>query len=266
MRPTCAVIPAAGKATRLYPLTYAVPKELLPVGPFPAMQHVVAGVIAGGITDIIVVTAEGKGAIREHFDIACERGEIDATFTYVIQEIQRGLGDAVATARAAVGDRPFVVALGDALIVEPQPGELLRRMQAVFEESNADAVVVVERIDPADTVKYGIVAPVGEPGDAVKLCDLVEKPEPQEAPSNLAICGRYVFRPAIFDYIAVQRPGSGGEIQLTDALANLTRSGGAVYACPLAEGQRRLDIGNLRSYYRAVAKLAGPLLDTSLPD
>jgi len=147
------------------------------------------------------------------------------------------------------------------VIVGAGGGELLRRMQTVFERNDADAVVAVHQIAPAATVKYGIVAPGQAIGDGVELLDLVEKPEPDAAPSNLAICGRYLLKPVIFDYLTRQAPGIGGEIQITDALASLARSGGAVYACPLCEGEKRLDVGDLQTYYQAVVELAGPILD-----
>ncbi len=260
MKPTCAVIPAAGKGTRLYPLTYAVPKELLPLGPCPTIQHVVADITAAGVNDIVIVTAQGKDAIREHFDALGERGEIDATFTYVIQKEQRGLGHAVHTAEAAVGGRAFLVALGDDVIAGSQPGGFLRRMQTIFEQNEADAVVAVHQIEPADTVKYGIVAPGEASGDGIRLLDLVEKPQPENAPSNLAICGRYLLNPVIFEYLAKQAPGVGGEIQITDALSNLASCGGGVYACPLRDDEKRLDVGDLQTYYQAVVELAGPIL------
>jgi len=260
MKPTCAVIPAAGKGTRLYPLTYAVPKELLPLGQCPTIQHVVADLAAAGVNDIVIVIAPGKDAIREHFGALGERGEIEATFTYVTQRDQRGLGHAVYTAEAAVGGRAFVVALGDAVIVGSAYGELLRRMQTVFEENDADAVVAVQQIEPADTVKYGIVAPGEASGDGIRLLDLVEKPQPENAPSNLAICGRYLLKPVIFEYLAKQAPGVGDEIQITDALSSLASCGGAVYACPLRDDEKRLDVGDLQTYYQAVVELASPLL------
>ena len=261
MKPTCAVIPAAGKGTRLYPLTYAVPKELLPLGQCPTIQHVVLEISAAGVKDIIVVTADEKRAIQDHFDVLMENGETDAAFTYVTQQEQRGLGDAVHAAEAAVAGRAFIVALGDAVIVGSAPGELLGRMQRVFEENEADCVVAVREVPPADTVRYGIIAPGETCGEAIRVTDLVEKPEPDQAPSNLAICGRYIFTPAIFAHLATQEPGTGGEIQLTDAMASLARSGQPVYACPLEKGERRLDVGSLKTYYRAVVELAGSLLE-----
>lgn len=260
MIPTCAVIPAAGRGTRLYPLTYAVPKELLPLGQCPTIQHVVHEIVAAGIKDIIVVSAEEKHSIRHHLEVLIENGETDATFTYVIQQQQRGLGDAVHTAEAAVAGRAFIVALGDAVIVGSAPGQLLRRMERVFAETEADCVVAVREVSQADSIKYGMIVPGDACGDAIRVMDLVEKPKPDEAPSKLAICGRYIFSPTIFAHLARQAPGTGGEIQLTDAMASLARSGSRVYACALGEGERRLDVGDLQTYYRAVAELAGPLL------
>ena len=261
MKPTCAVIPAAGKGTRLYPLTYAVPKELLPLGQCPTIQHVVLEIGAAGGKDIIVVTAKEKRAIQEHLDVLARNGETDAAFTYVTQQEQRGLGDAVYTAEAAVAGRACIVALGAAVRVGSAAGVLLGRLQRGVEENAAECVVAVREVAPADTVRYGIIAPGEISGDAIRVSDLVEKPEPAEAPSNMAICGRYIFSPAIFAHLAKQGPGTGGEIQLTDAMASLARSGKPVYACPLEERERRLDVGNLETYYRAVVEVAGPLLE-----
>ncbi|MFP3903920.1 MAG: sugar phosphate nucleotidyltransferase [Armatimonadota bacterium] len=259
MKPICALIPAGGRGTRLQPLTYAVPKELLPLGAYPTIQHVTDEVVAAGIRDIIVVTGAQKRLIEDHLDELKRRGETSANFLYVSQEEPRGLGDAVAAGRAAVNDRPFVVALGDGVIRSRQDESLLSRMIDIFDEKDAAAVIGVEQVVQEECRKYGICVPAEEDYSEegpVRLCDLVEKPEPENAPSTLAICGRYIFKPVIFDYIAALTPGKGGEIQLTDAIADLARAGEPVYAVPLSGGEHRLDVGNLKTYYEAVAELA----------
>lgn len=257
MQPECAVIPAGGKGTRLRPLTYAVPKELLPLGAMPTIQHVVNDITAAYINTVIVVTGPGKRAIEDHLDAMRRHNDTDAAFVYVGQKEQLGLGDAVRAAAPAVGNRAFIVALGDGVISGSQPGCLLNRMSAAFDHLEADAVVAVESIAPEDTVKYGIVCPGKHIGEVVQLEGLVEKPRPQDAPSNFAICGRYVFSPIIFEYLARLQPGVGGEIQLTDALSALARNRGRVYACPLQHGEHRLDVGSITTYYDAVADMAG---------
>ncbi|MFO7947282.1 MAG: sugar phosphate nucleotidyltransferase [Armatimonadota bacterium] len=259
MKPMCALIPAGGRGTRLQPLTYAVPKELLPLGAYPTIQHVTDEIVAAGIEDIIVVTGSEKRLIENHLDEVKRRGETTAEFIYVSQDEPRGLGDAVAAGRAAVNDRPFVVALGDGVIVGSQVGALLSRMLKVFENNDASAVVAVERVEREQCRKYGICVPAGDGEGAdgpIRLCDLVEKPEPEDAPSTLAICGRYIFKPVIFEYIGALSAGKGGEIQLTDAIADLARGDEAVYAVPLIGEEHRLDVGNVKTYYQAVAELA----------
>ena len=255
MKPLCAVIPAGGKGTRLYPLTYAVPKELLPLGPVPTIQHVVDELVAAGIDDIIVVTGPGKRAVEDHLDEIRRRDQTTARFTYVSQKHQMGLGDAVNAAAAAVGDRAFAVALGDGIIAGPERASLLGRMLALHEREGAAAVIAAQEVARDDVGRYGIFTP-GEPcADGFAVTDLVEKPAADDAPSTLAVCARYVFAPVIFDYLEAQAPGSGGEIQLTDAIAAMARDAGGVYACPLRADERRLDVGSIESYYDAVASV-----------
>lgn len=259
MKPTCAVIPAGGRGTRLQPLTYAVPKELFPLGPYPTIQHVTQEITAAGITDILVITGPEKRLIEDHLDEVKRRGETEANFAYVSQEEPLGLGDAVLCTAPVVGERPFVVALGDGVITGPAQGGLLERMMRLFETHEADAVISVERVSRQDTGRYGICVPSAELEDCVRLSDLVEKPDPEQAPSRLAICGRYIFTPTIFERIGTLTPGAGGEIQLTDAIADLARSGGRVLAVPLKAAEHRLDVGNPSSYYEAVDELAGDM-------
>lgn len=254
MKPTCAVIPAGGKGTRLYPLTYAVPKELLPLGPVPTIQHVVDELVTAGIEDIIVVTGAGKRAVEDHLDELSRRGETTARFAYVSQKQQMGLGDAVNAAAGAVGERAFVVALGDGIIAGPTRASLLLRMLAMYEREDARAVVAAQQVPEVDIPRYGIFAPGEKCRDGFSVVDLIEKPPIERAPSNLAVCARYVFHPTLFDYLGRQAPGTGGEIQLTDAIATMARDCGGVYACPLAPDECRLDVGNLNSYYDAVRR------------
>jgi len=233
-----AVIPAAGQGTRMLPLTRAVPKELLPVVDRPVLQWVVDEARQSGIEEVIFVVSDRKPAIREHFadtdalarDLR-QRGKDELAervadigrgvrFTWVTQTEQRGLGHAVLTAREAVGDEPFAVMLGDTIIA-PDAGEPagLAQLLAMHAQTGGSAVSV--RTVPADQVhRYGIVdgEPIDEAQRTYRLHRLIEKPAPGEAPTRLAIAGRYVFAPTIFEHLGRVQPDAGGEIQLTDAM------------------------------------------------
>jgi len=243
-----AVIPAAGKGTRLRPLTDLLPKECLPVGRRPVLQHVVQEALSCGLRQLAVVTGPRKlelGRCLEPF--AVQSGiELDLA----IQEPPRGLGDAVLTCRSWVGDSPFAVLLADT-IIESRLSPLLCRMIKAHHKHRAAATIAVEAVPDHHVQSYGIVAPKGQPGPAFALRDVVEKPAPDRAPSNLAIAGRYVFEPVIMDALARGKPGHGGEIQLTDAIRVLIRRRLPVYAVPLGLEDRRHDIGNFATYYRA---------------
>jgi UTP--glucose-1-phosphate uridylyltransferase len=252
-----AVIPAAGLGTRLFPLSYAIPKELLPLGPKPAIQLVVEELRAAGLQDFVLIIGKTKGAIAEHFAMLREQDPAFAAdrvqVRCVEQEAPRGLGDAVLCAAEHVaGD--FCVALGDAVIWGDRCGDLVRRMLRVRETTGAAVVVGAQEVALEDTSRYGILQP-GEAGadEAVRVLDLVEKPGPERAPSRLAICARYVLSHEVFAVLRDLAAGHGGEVQLTDALRTLARDQLA-YAVPLQPDEERWDVGSLEGYGRASVK------------
>ncbi|QRX92734.1 MULTISPECIES: UTP--glucose-1-phosphate uridylyltransferase GalU [Streptomyces] len=268
-----AVIPAAGLGTRFLPATKATPKEMLPVVDKPAIQYVVEEAAAAGLSDVLMVTGRNKRPLEDHFDRNYELEEALhrkgdgsrlakvlessdlATIHYVRQGNPKGLGHAVLCAAPHVGDQPFAVLLGDDLIDPRDP--LLRRMIEVREEHGGSVVALME-VDPANIHLYGCAAaaPTGD-DDVVTVSDLVEKPEPAEAPSNLAIIGRYILDPAVFEVLRKTDPGRGGEIQLTDALQVLAAHpelGGPVHGV-VFKG-RRYDTGDRGDYLRAIVRLA----------
>jgi UTP--glucose-1-phosphate uridylyltransferase len=235
-----AIIPAAGLGTRVLPATKAVPKEMMPVADKPTIQYVVEEAAASGVTDITFVTSRNKSAIEDHFDEQPElqavlerKGDFEklakvtgpselARFSFVRQPEPRGLGHAVLMARPVIGDEPFSVLLGDDLIVHP-PRPCLRQLMDVYERTGA-SVIAVMRV-PRDMIsRYGVVTvdPAGQlDARTFRVCDTVEKPAATEAPSDLAVIGRYVFTPRIFDLLETTAPGAGGEVQLTDAIREL---------------------------------------------
>lgn len=268
--PRKAVIPAAGLGTRFLPATKAVPKELLPVVDTPAMEYIVAEAAGVGLTDVLVVTGRGKEAIADHFDRAPEledalekKGDIDrlaavrrsaelAAVHFVRQGAPRGLGHAVLCADAFVGDEVFAVLLGDDMVDERD--ELLLPMLDAQAEHGGHVVALMEVPRHAVSL-YGCVA--AEPTDregVVRVSDLVEKPAPDEAPSNLAIIGRYVLAATIFGALRETPPGRGGEIQLTDALRRQVEAGVPVHGVVFRG--RRYDTGDRGDYLRAVVRLA----------
>ena len=269
-----AVVPVAGRGTRLLPLTKSQPKEMLPVGRKPVVQYVVDELTRCGIGRLLFVTGPGKTAIENHFDIDAElianlrqtgKEELleelafereDVEYFYTRQRRQLGLGHAVLCARAVVGQQPFVVALGDSIIGLHAESQVVRMMIEQFEESRADGVIAFEEVPREDVVQYGIAQPRSGAGDVFELADLIEKPEVADAPSNLAVAARYVFSPKIFDYLARTPPGKGNEIQLTDAIRMLMSDGHKVLGVRLPNGQRRFDIGNFQSYFEAFAEFA----------
>jgi UTP--glucose-1-phosphate uridylyltransferase len=269
-RPTKAVIPAAGLGTRFLPATKAIPKELLPVVDIPAMEYIVAEAAGVGLTDVLVITARGKEAIADHFDRAPEleaalekKGDADrlaalrrsadlADVHFVRQGAPRGLGHAILCADAFVGDEVFAVLLGDDLVDERDP--LLQPMLDVQAEHGGCVVALMEV--PRHSVSlYGCVAaePTGTDG-VVRVTDLVEKPAPEDAPSNLAIIGRYVLAPSIFETLRHTDPGRGGEIQITDALRHQAMAGEPMHGV-IFRG-RRYDTGDKADYLKAVVRLA----------
>jgi UTP--glucose-1-phosphate uridylyltransferase len=269
-RPSKAVIPAAGLGTRFLPATKAIPKELLPVVDVPALEYIVAEAAGVGLTDVLVITARGKDAIADHFDRAPEieaalekKGDGDrlaavrrsaelANMHFVRQGNPRGLGHAILCADAFVGDEVFAVLLGDDLVDERD--ELLQPMLDVQAEHGGCVVALMEV--PRHSISlYGCVAaePTGKDG-VVKVTDLVEKPAPEDAPSNLAIIGRYVLAPSIFDTLRGTEPGRGGEIQITDALLQQVNAGEPMHGVVFRG--RRYDTGDKADYLKAIVRLA----------
>jgi UTP--glucose-1-phosphate uridylyltransferase len=248
---THAVIPAGGLGTRLLPLTRALPKELLPLGRKPVIEHVVEEVGAAGIGHAVLVTGRGKTALIDHLD------GLEALGVHVFavrQPEPLGLGDAVARAEGMTGDGPFVVALGDCIV----GGGTLRALMDVVRERDLDGAIAVERV-PAERVgSYGIVS-TGADG---LITGIVEKPEPWETRSDLAVAARYVLPKAVFGPLGAIEPGHEGELQLTDAIAALIRDGARIAAVPLPEGVRRQDVGSPAGY--CAAFVAHALADPEL--
>lgn len=268
-----ALIPAAGLGTRFLPATKAMPKEMLPVVDKPAIQYVVEEAVKAGMTDLLVITGRNKRSLEDHFDRVPsmektleDKGDVErlaavretsdiADIHYLRQGDPKGLGHAVLRGKLHVGDEPFAVLLGDDLIDERD--ELLTKMMDVQAATGGSVVALLE-VDPAQISAYGCadITPV-EGEDYVRINSLVEKPAPEEAPSNLAIIGRYVLHPAVFEVLEKTGPGRGGEIQLTDALQTLAvqnGEGGGVYGVVFRG--RRYDTGDKLSYLKAVVTLA----------
>jgi UTP--glucose-1-phosphate uridylyltransferase len=264
-----AVVPAAGLGTRFLPATKAQPKEMLPVVDRPAIQYVVEEAVRAGIDDILIITGRGKRSLEDHFDRSIEleasldaAGKVEeleeirrlaelADIHYVRQGEALGLGHAVSVARKHVGDHPFAVMLGDDIMDERF--RVLEQMIGAHEEAGA-SVIAVKRFPIEEISSYGCVD--AEPADVeglVRLRGIVEKPAPADAPSDLAVVGRYVFTPEIFDALDRTKPGVGGEIQLTDAIAILLEEQ-PVYGFVFEHG--RFDIGKKLDYLRATVELA----------
>jgi UTP--glucose-1-phosphate uridylyltransferase len=273
-RVTKAVVPVAGLGTRFLPATKAIPKEMLPVVDKPAIQYVVEEAVRAGLSDVLFVTGRGKSALEDHFDrqyeledklagdeskrLLLERVQAAtdlATVHYVRQGDARGLGHAVSCAAQHVGNEPFAVLLGDDLIDERD--ELLPDMIAVQEQYGGCVVALME-VPHEQIHLYGCAAVESIAGsDAVRITGLVEKPKTDEAPSNLAIIGRYVLSPEIFDVIRQTPPGRGGEIQVTDAIASLIDrpgEGGPVHGVVFRG--RRYDTGDKADYLKSIVALA----------
>lgn len=264
-----AIIPAAGFGTRFLPATKSQPKEMLPLINKPAIQYIVEEAIASGIKDILIITGRNKRAIEDHFDhnveLECflrEQGKWNqyeevfeiakmADIHFIRQKEPRGLGNAVLCARSFVGNEPFAVLLGDDIIdnpLKPALGQMIEQFEA-----HAKTVVGVQPVFPEEVSKYGVIAGKQIDNFIYELEDLVEKPDVDQAPSNLAIVGRYIIHPEIFDILEDTEPGRGGEIQLTDALRVLCSHQGM--HARLLEGDRH-DIGDKWGYLKATLSLA----------
>ncbi|MBN1309911.1 MAG: UTP--glucose-1-phosphate uridylyltransferase [Anaerolineae bacterium] len=268
-----AVIPVAGLGTRLLPATKSQPKEMLPVGRKPIVQYIVEELIRVGISEILFITGPGKTSIENHFDInhelvqslretgkeellaELEFDRFHVQYYYTRQRQLRGLGHAVLCASSFVGSEPFVVALGDSLIGLNAQSDVVRRMQRCFDDHVCTAVIAFEEVPEHEIPQYGIAQPAGDE-EFFKVLDIIEKPELDEAPSNLAVAARYIFSPRIFDALERTRPGKGGEIQLTDAIKLLIEEGENVYGVRLNGSEHRYDIGNFESYFRAFTEFA----------
>lgn len=245
---TKAVIPAAGKGTRLLPLTRAIPKELIPLGTKPVLEHIVDEVICAGITEILFVISEEKTAIRSHFGDSLN----GVRFDYVSQAEQDGLADAIHCAKDYVGNDPFAVVLGDSIVDTNQPVLPLKRALDTYRDTNAAAVIVVQKVPVERISRYGIVKPRSGVGPSFEIDGLVEKPKPEDAPSDYAIAGRYVFDSVIFGYIERTPRGAKGEYQITDSIALMLEDGREAWCVALGENEARRDIGTFSSYFEAL--------------
>lgn len=263
-----AVIPAAGFGTRFLPATKSQPKEMLPIVDTPVIQYVVEEAVDAGITDILMIIGKGKRAIEEHFDRSFQleahllkRGknsELEAVrriseladIHFVWQKEMKGLGDAIYCARHHVQDEPFVVLLGDTVINAAEPAA--RQMQQLFQEKK-ESIVLVEEVEPSRISRYGVIDAEQIEPHVYLVKNIVEKPTEQEAPSNLAIAGRYLFTPDIFDYISRTKPARDGEIQLTEAMRMMVKDR-PMYALVL-DG-KRCDIGNKEGFVKTNIEFA----------
>lgn len=258
------LFPAAGYGTRFLPATKSMPKEMMPIVNKPLIEYGVDEAIAAGIEGMCIVTGRGKHSLMDHFDMNYElehqikgtskenmlvdiRNIIDtAKFTFIRQSEMKGLGHAILTGKELVGDEPFAVVLADDLCINEEQG-VLAQMVALYKQFRC-SIVAVEEVPADDIHKYGVIAGEMIKDDLYRVDDMVEKPEPGTAPSNLAIIGRYILTPDIFDILENQEPGKGGEIQITDALLKQAQSG-----CVLAykfKG-RRFDCGSVPGFIEA---------------
>jgi UTP--glucose-1-phosphate uridylyltransferase len=269
-----AIVPVAGFGTRLLPATKSQPKEMLTVARKPIVHYVAEELVANGIDQILFITSRNKTSIENHFDndpelvralkAANKQDLLDqitfeesaAKFFYTRQRVQRGLGDAVLCGESFAGEQPFVVALGDSILGLHAQSKAVSRMVEAFETRHASCVVAVEEVPREETGHYGIVQVDNASSGLFRVLNMVEKPKPSEAPSNLAIAGRYVFSPLIFDQLRRIEPDARGEIQLTDAIQLLCEEGKRVLAVLLPREERRYDIGNFPSYFETFVEFA----------
>jgi UTP--glucose-1-phosphate uridylyltransferase len=251
-----AVVPVAGLATRLRPLSRGVPKALLPVAGRPVVQHVVDELAACGIERVVLVTGRSHAAFADYF----AGGDGAVEIVYAQQPQPRGLGDAILRAAPHLDDGPFAIALGDAILGRGTPARAVARLGAAV-AAGADAALAVEEVAPEDVRRYGIVAPAGA-GDPFPIAGVVEKPAPGDAPSRLAATGRYAATPALLDALRASGAGRDGELGLADALDRLA----AVVGVRLREGEERFDVGDVPGYCAAfvVHALTDPALGPAL--
>ncbi|MEB7778466.1 UTP--glucose-1-phosphate uridylyltransferase GalU [Staphylococcus equorum] len=263
-----AIIPAAGLGTRFLPATKAMPKEMLPILDKPTIQYIVEEAAKAGIEDIIIVTGKHKRAIEDHFDIQkelednlFEKNKLElldkvkystdlANIFYVRQKEQKGLGHAIYTAKQFIGNEPFAVLLGDDIVESETPA--IRQLMDIYEEKEK-SVIGVQTVKDSETHRYGIISPKSKENSLYEVEKFVEKPKQGSAPSNLAIMGRYVLSPRIFDYLENQTIGSGGEVQLTDAIERLNKDD-KVYSYDF-EGER-YDVGEKIGFVKTTIEFA----------
>ena len=264
-----AVIPAAGYGTRFLPATKATPKEMLPIVDTPTIQFIVEEALESGIEDILIVSGHGKRAIEDHFDsaptleaelrkkkkfdlLAKIEETADIRIHYIRQRYMRGLGDAILCAKAFMGDEPFAVLLGDDVVYNPD-NPALRQLIDVY-ENRGGSVLGCQEVAMSQVSSYGIVEGEQLDGRLMRVMDMVEKPLTEEAPSRLAVLGRYIISPKIFELLEHTAPGKGGEVQLTDALKVLLAKEEAVYAYAF-EGLR-YDLGDKLGFLKATVEFA----------
>ena len=263
-----AVVPVAGLGTRLLPATKSQPKEMLPVAKKPVVQYVVEELEANGVKQILFITGKSKTSIENHFDFDHELlrnlrengkedllGELEyermsIQFFFTRQRRQKGLGDAVLCGQKFTQNSPFVVALGDSII--GGSAAIVSRMMEIYSHTGASCVIAVEEVAVERLSSKGVVKPGMDIGSGAFLIDdLIEKPSIQEAPSNLAIAARYIFGPEIYPALEKTLPGKGGEIQLTDAIHSLLEQGRKIVGVRLNADEKRYDIGDFESYFKA---------------
>ncbi|MBI1896268.1 MAG: UTP--glucose-1-phosphate uridylyltransferase [Acidobacteria bacterium] len=269
-----AIVPVAGWGTRMLPATKSQPKEMLTVARKPIVQYVAEELVRNGIEQILFITSRNKTAIENHFDTDPELArlldsanrrelarellfeQLHTKFFYTRQRVQRGLGDAILCSENFAGEQPFVVALGDSILGLHAESKAVARMVELFEAKHATCVVAVEQVPAEETSHYGIVQIADGDAGYYRVVRLVEKPPAGLAPSNLAIAGRYVFSPLIFDMIRRVKPDDRGEIQLTDAIQATCEEGKRVLAVCLPSNEKRYDIGNFPSYFETFVEFA----------
>ncbi|MCE1118007.1 MULTISPECIES: UTP--glucose-1-phosphate uridylyltransferase GalU [Pseudomonas] len=259
------LFPAAGYGTRFLPATKAMPKEMLPVVNKPLIQYGVEEALDAGLNEISIVTGRGKRALEDHFDISYElENQIKGTdkekylvgirrlldecsFAYTRQTEMKGLGHAILTGRPLIGDEPFAVVLADDLCVNLDGDGVLAQMVALYKKYRC-SIVAIQEVDPQETNKYGVIAGEEIKDGIFRVDSMVEKPKPEDAPSNLAIIGRYILTPDIFEKIEQTEPGKGGEIQITDALMKQAAEGNVI---AYKFKGKRFDCGGAEGYIEA---------------
>jgi UTP--glucose-1-phosphate uridylyltransferase len=260
------LFPAAGYGTRFLPATKAIPKEMLPILTKPLLQYGVEEALEAGITTMAIVTGRGKRSIEDHFDISYEletqiqgtskehllfgiRDLLErCTFSYTRQVQMKGLGHAILTGQTLIGDEPFAVILADDLCNNSDKKAVLTQMSEVFERYPDCCIVAIEEVPRNETYKYGVIAAQEIEENIFRVTDMVEKPDPEDAPSNLAIIGRYILIPEIFDVLKDTKPGKAGEIQITDALLELAKKGKVI---AYKFDGKRFDCGSVDGYVAA---------------